>query len=134
MRNTYRLNLRVWDNTENAYTTSFAFVGNVHNDGTFCAFGNTSENLIVEQCTGLRDANGRLIYEGDIIESFDHEGEAMRHVIEWNEDFARFEAVIIPKHELKENEWMVSTELLRFLGKRVIGNIHENPEILETQK
>lgn len=129
-----RFKFRVWDNTENSYTTSFAFVGKVHNDGTFCAFGNTSENLIVEQCTGLRDVNGRLIYEGDIIESFDHEGEPVRHVVEWNKDFARFEAVLVPKYEWTNNCGSISKEWLTLFEKRVIGNIHENPELLETQK
>ena len=91
-------------------------------------------DFVIEQCTGLSDANGRLVYEGDIIESIDKDGEPTRHVIEWNNDFVRFEAVLLPKHEWKEDGWIISTELFKFFRKRVVGNIHENPELLESSK
>lgn len=146
-----RLKFRVWYKDENRYRPQneegglFVLSGDGrlwyhYNDPSISSpeYGNIQpcykSDFVIEQCTGLSDMNGRLVYEGDIIESFDYEGEAMRHVIEWNEDFARFEAMIIPKHELKENDWIVSTELLRFFGKRVIGNIHENPDLLEGKK
>ena len=93
-----------------------------------------NSDFVIEQCTGLSDVNGRLVYEGDIIESIDKDGEPARHVIEWNNDFVRFEALLLPKHEWKEDGWIISTELLKFFRKRVIGNIHENPELLESNK
>lgn len=95
---------------------------------------NGNRRFAVEQCTGLRDANGRLIYEGDIIESFANECESVRNVVEWNGDFTRFEAVPVPKYEWTNNCGSISKEWLARFERRIVGNIHENPELLETKK
>jgi uncharacterized phage protein (TIGR01671 family) len=87
--------------------------------------------LTPEQCTGLKDATGRLIYEGDIVRVFyDH----------FNGTFTEKEVVGPVKWEC--GTWIVNNSLLNHSPEydethlesaavEVIGNIHENPELLE---
>jgi len=82
-----------------------------------------SDNYIVEQYTGLRDANGRLIYEGDIV-WLENEDEYEYAKIVWDENLAQF--AILTHIEYFSFDNMFPTEM------QVMGNIHENPELLES--
>lgn len=74
------------------------------------------------QFTGLKDKNGKEIYEGDILERKTIEERCK--VIYLDGCFALYP---IPNNGDIYHCWMISDE-------EVIGNIYENPELLEGEK
>lgn len=77
---------------------------------------------IVMQFTGLRDKNGKEIYEGDILQDGEY---PYRHLIAWDNEAVRFVTVLNGNESNGlEQSWIDEIQ------KRVIGNIYENPELL----
>lgn len=76
---------------------------------------NTYDDVVVEQCTGLKDKNGKLVYEGDIIRVEDNNSP-----VSWDNENARYEV-----------SGYGEIAYLNYYDIEVIGNIHENTEILE---
>lgn len=78
-------------------------------------------DLEVMQFTGLKDKNGKDIFEGDIVEC-----DGYKMTVQWNEKFACF--------CLMHEKWMYP----HFFGEaadndecEVISNIYETPELLK---
>lgn len=83
----------------------------------------------VGQYTGLKDKNGREIYEGDIVlaQGFHPEYDKWRKcVMAWNEIDCRWRATM-PMGTHTAADWPLSTPNIL----EVIGNIHDNPELLK---
>ena len=96
------------------------------------------ENCVILQSTGLKDKNGKLIYEGDLLKPFEEEDERVEVV--WNEEKARFGLMIQWTDYCYWNGLYEETKTGRDYyelddyyteGFEVIGNVYENPELLE---
>lgn len=72
----------------------------------------------LEQCTGLKDKNGQLIYENDLIKIDDDVA-----VINWSDYYARF--------MLESSEDIFDFERSYAEECEVIGNIHENADLIK---
>lgn len=85
-------------------------------------------HFILMQCTGLRDKNGKLIQEGDIIEVPDNYNEFGQFAGEKYEVYFKSGGFRLkPKFDKKARGcWLEDDNTFK-----VIGNIYENPELLE---
>lgn len=142
------IKFRAWDkengiylyNVQDAYDTLSGFVK--YDDGEdadydedcFGAFLN-NKRYDVEQFTGLKDVNGNEIYEGDIVKTWSDVSEltmvpSINEIV--SEDlFGRPGVFLKPAgpHLIEpclHDSWSNQFE--------VIGNVHENPELLEADK
>ena len=121
-----RFSFRVWDKFCETWLTDFA----INQDGEINKFFNSEEALkrrfVLMQSTGLKDKNGKLIYEGDIlIQKEENEGPTKKLVI-WEEDGG-----YLGLKDLKKSFFGVVTFHRFGYTYEVIGNIYENPELLE---
>lgn len=107
------------------------------------------------QCTGLKDKNGKLIWENDVIDFLGHKGTvececgsfgiAFKQIINWEE----IESYIMPITgcenalyacendnyiSLWEIYWNFNDEDDSVNTVEVIGNIFDNPELLESEE
>ena len=75
------------------------------------------------QSTGLKDKNGKEIFEGDVLGTKDG---SLNGIIEYREDLGMFVNSLIRYNNFER--------LCRVAGDReILGNIYENPELLEVK-
>ena len=114
-----RFKFRVWDKIDKRFMSGTVLMDS--RKGYLS--GNIPEvSYVIQQCTGLKDKNGKLIYEGDILQ---HPQLSHRFICEW----------------FKCGFWINfgqngAKRLLSELHNsyEVIGNIYENKELLNGNK
>lgn len=111
------IKFRAWDKARKEYWGPYDFL----NDETL---PRPIRNMVVEQYTGLEDVNGKEIYEGDIV-TLNGEWEEIEHD---DCSIVTFENGCFRVGDGYENE--AGSYLSDW---RIIGNIHEDPELLEVE-
>ena len=128
-----RFRFRVFDKERNDYVDDSEVELILHNDGVLL-FGNWHEDIkvveqdkyIVEQCTGVRDKNGKLVYEGDIIHEVDKESDIddVSQIV-WSQYTCHFMKLDLPETGL-DRHCILCEDDSPYI--EIIGNIHEQPE------
>ncbi len=134
-----QIKFRVWDNTNrlmlypyDGYMFPGDTIGTDHTGVKASLF--KRRELVFLQHTGLKDKGGKEIYEGDIIAGFP-DGTVW---VKWDDIYACWAAAWDEEFDDQDGETRIRemTDLLQNhmencgMNQSVVGNVHENPELL----
>ena len=135
MSNIDRFKVRVWDKDTNKFLDENEFY--IQSCGALAFYSYegrgefNSNRYIKQQCTGLKDKNGKLIYEGDILELPCYTVEQGQFIkiaeVVWKVD--SFACNVPNDGSYSLEHWIVKRDINRRC--LIVGNKFENPEDLE---
>lgn len=81
----------------------------------------------IGQYTGVTDKNGKKIFDGDIVKHYNNSDDGFDiGVLYWDETFSQWKRTSIGNFHSRDFTYMMS----RSCEYEVIGNVHDNPELL----
>ena len=125
---------RAWDKRFSEFVEDFfaSEDGKIYKKSTDTGYGiaisrETSDKVILMQSTGLVDKNGKEIFEGDIL---DYKGR--KALVRWHGSYASFIYRFVDEPHKRNAEW--KPLYLAYMKCEIIGNVYENPELLEDKE
>lgn len=122
-----RFRFRAWSKEEKKYYYDVEQTYDYMQGIMSGSFGELLEDdrYIIEQCTGIKDCNGKLIYEGDLIRSVDEIREK-QGVVEWRDGNSTFSGSWEAVDHRPDGKRKPASYLFSNYYWEVYGNIHEN--------
>ena len=118
---------KTWEEMGKVKRIRFDDEGNVTTvlfEGKIFGANEKIEEIELMQSTGLKDKNGKEIFEGDIV---DYKGR--KAVVKWHGSYASFIYRFVDELQERVSEW--HPLFLAYYHFEVIGNIYENKELLD---
>ena len=117
-----KIKFRAWDENEKImrniscifWNTLEWYISRFELDGK-----DMKEGMPIMQYTGLKDKDGKEVYEGDVING------DFPDVVFWDDD--RGQWMLRNSENPDDTLW----EIMRDNNPEIIGNVHENPELIE---
>lgn len=122
------IKFRAWTKRDKCWCGAFA----VHMSGLWRESPNNEwidlskqDEIVLMQYTGLKDRNGKEIYEGDILgNTYGHRSEVI-----WSESRAGYWIRRLNWERNGEDTWHILT-----FSAEIIGNIYEHPNLLQANQ
>lgn len=128
------IKFRAWDDRTNEMFTDFLLHGQQISMHTPAPYLDSDGNLVkyntyhLMQYTGLKDKNGKEIFEGDILADM-RIRKTKGHVVFHEGAFRLLRTVELP------TKWLNDTYVRHYAKYHsVIGNIYENPDLIRLEK
>jgi len=146
-----KLKFRAWDSLEKKWLHGYETIGGFSLVGETVLLGeflsgisiDRLNDIRIDQLTGLQDSDGNNIYEGDIVRSYHFVDNRKKkhylfHVVGWSEKWAGWHFYSRPDYanggDVETPDGSVTALVYQRYSPeaKVVGNIHENPELLQT--
>lgn len=136
---------RVWDKDLKKYSESSGLISTSgeYYDGLLGIMDDDPQNcqFVLEQYTGLKDKNGHKIFEGDILKMHSHVVLYGSDLNKWVDDYSpitwdKSMGAFTYQGELLAYQLYAGTQQdgIYHDALELVGNIYENPELLEVEK
>lgn len=114
---------RLWDKLANKMVTAPSYWSITLDGKVFYGNADMSETVVLMQDTGLKDKNGVEIHEGDIVDIKHWSGKM------WEVKISSYDGTTVYRKDFEylDDYAMDNPEWYR---TEIIGNIYENPELL----
>jgi uncharacterized phage protein (TIGR01671 family) len=122
------IKFRAWDTSEKKMHTEISLL--FANDLNEVFEGLSECGCIVMQYTGLKDKNGKEIYEGDRLKCLDNDENEYLTTVSFEGGAFSIE-VNGADYDYTAIGWALESDIIEC---EIIGNIHENPELLEVSE
>ena len=115
------------DVTNISFDSKFVYICQQGDTERYTEMSVEFDEITLMQSTGLFDRNGKEIFEGDIL---DYRGR--KALVRWHGSYASFIYRFVDELQNRNTEW--KPLYLAYMKCEIIGNIYENPELLEDIK
>lgn len=117
MKTNREIKFRAWDKERKVMSPTASLAEWIHKQPEWKVAQKSnpyeSEDIVFQQFTGLKDSNGKEIYEGDVVE-YMKAGKKVRGLVDWQNRTVSFSHVYY-----------------NTLSHEVIGNIYENEDLIK---
>ncbi|HAK0912954.1 TPA: hypothetical protein H1100_002092 [Listeria monocytogenes] len=99
---------------------------------TLCVDWYSFDDVVLMQYTGLKDKNGKKIFEGDIVAFSEDDFHVFNSQVEYflEDGYPAFD-IKVPSTYYFDSNVFSEVSMSGLYEIEVIGNIHENPDLLE---